>query len=88
MELERATPNYFTDRLEYTWTGGNVPSTLAGATIVVMFEGVYNAYSIDESEYWMFLGWLADKFSDYYPRRYLEQEHAYFTRIGVKIIER
>ena len=88
MELERATPNFFTDRLTATWYGDNAPSTLHGATIIIEYEGVSNAYSIDESEYWMFLGWMADRFSDQFPRRYLESEHTYFKRIGVKIIER
>ena len=87
MELERATPNFFTDRLIATWYGDAAPNSLSGATIVVEFEGVSNAYNIDANEYWMFLGWIADKFSDYHPRRYLESEPAYFSRIGVKIIE-
>ena len=87
MELERATPNYFTDRLEYTWMGDNAPSTLSGATIIVEYDNISNAYSIDSDEYWPFLEWIADKFSDDYPRRYLESEHTYFKRIGVKIIE-
>ena len=88
MELERATPNYFTDRLEYTWYRDSAPTSLEGATIVVEFEGVSNAYSVDPNEHWIFLGWIADKFSDCYPRRYLESEYDYFRRIGVFIIER
>ena len=88
MELERSTPNFFTDRLIATWYRDNAPSTLAGATIVVEFDGVHSAYSIDANEYWPFLGWIADRFSDQFPRRYLESEHDYFRRIGVFIIER
>ena len=86
--MTRATPNYFADRLEYTWLGDNKPTSLAGATIVVEFDGVSNAYSIDPEEHWLFLGWMADRFSDQFPRRYLESEHDYFGRIGVFIIER
>ena len=88
MELERATPNYFSDRLEYTWMGDNKPNSLSGATIIVEYAGISHAYSIDTDEHWIFLGWMADKFSDCYPRRYLESEPAYFKRIGVKITER